>query len=206
MRQDLTAAGSAHSLDVGSCAEQAVRRNGGRICANLRLAQGQQADSVPVVEDAEQTDLHRDPGTAGTQSARHLARRSTGEHAAHRDGRIRGRIGAAGSARTGTAAAKAGSAAARDRTAGSAAPRAQRLRGGRIRRIRDGGWIRDGAGAAGSAGSAMAAGSATEQRQGQPDSRRRRLDEEDEEPRRRLGGEGPRRRLGGKQPRRRLKN
>ena len=95
MRQDLTAAGSAHSLDVGSCAEQAVRRNGGRICANLRLAQGQQADSVPVVEDAEQTDLHRDPGTAGTQSARHLARRSTGEHAAHRDGRIRGRIGAA---------------------------------------------------------------------------------------------------------------
>ena len=44
MRQDLTAAGSAHSLDVGSCAEQAVRRNGGRICANLRLAQGQQVD------------------------------------------------------------------------------------------------------------------------------------------------------------------
>ena len=44
MRQDLTAAGSAHSLDIGSCAEQAVRRNGGRICANLRLAQGQQVD------------------------------------------------------------------------------------------------------------------------------------------------------------------
>jgi hypothetical protein len=165
MRQDLTAAGSAHSLDVGSCAEQAVRRNGGRICANLRLAQGQQADSVPVVEDAEQTDLHRDPGTAGTQSARHLARRSTGEHAAHRDGRI----GAAGSARTGTAAAKAGSAAARDRTAGSAAPRAQRLRGGRIRRIRDGGWIRDGAGRGSrirDGAEAGAVGSATEQRKG----------------------------------------
>jgi hypothetical protein len=69
MRQDLTAAGSAHSLDVGSCAEQAVRRNGGRICANLRLAQGQQADSVPVVEDAEQTQGQQERRARGTSRA-----------------------------------------------------------------------------------------------------------------------------------------
>jgi hypothetical protein len=60
--------------------------------------------------------------------------------------------------RTGTAAAprtgKAGSTAARDRAAGSAAPRAQELRGGRIRRIRDGAE-------AGAAGSATVAGRET---------------------------------------------
>jgi hypothetical protein len=60
------------------CAEQAVRRDGGRICANLRLAQGQQVDR------ARQTD-----GGSGGRSA---DSRSTGRDR----GRIRRTAGCAG--------------------------------------------------------------------------------------------------------------
>jgi hypothetical protein len=60
------------------CAEQAVRRDGGRICANLRLAQGQQVDR------ARQTD-----GGSGGRSA---DSRSTGSGR----GRIRRTAGCAG--------------------------------------------------------------------------------------------------------------
>jgi hypothetical protein len=60
------------------CAEQAVRRDGGRICANLRLAQGQQVDR------ARQTD-----GGSGGRSA---DSRSTGRGR----GRIRRTAGCAG--------------------------------------------------------------------------------------------------------------
>jgi hypothetical protein len=71
------------------CAEQAVRRDGGRICANLRLAQGQQVDG------ARQTDGGsggRSADSRSTGRGRGRIRRTTGCA-----GRRRGRRGESGS-------------------------------------------------------------------------------------------------------------
>ena len=138
---------------------------------------------------------------------------------AHRDGRrkgrIRGRAGQDGRIRGASRAEAEGRPDPPD-PRWRLDPRRSRGRGSRIRDRAEAGALgsateqrqgqSDPRRSRGRGGSATAAIRATEQRQGQPDPRRRRLDEEDEEPRRRLGGEGPRRRLGGKQPRRRLKN
>jgi hypothetical protein len=116
------------------------------------------------------TDLRRGAGTAGTQSAWRLTRRSTGERRTQ-GGRIRDPQASAG-----------------QRSASRAASRAQELRGGRIRDPQ------------GSAGQRSASRPDPQRRvgaerprrrtgaHGRPDPRRRRLDEEEEEPRRRLGG------------------